>query len=246
LSNLLAIHSGPSTISAQDEVLYHLDHWNIQYLNTDHFELSSVHNHIQKHEIHFLLVLKEISADTINELAQLRKTYPLIEIIYYNSQMKDEEFAKLYLAGIDFCFIGDARQLHLLKTLQKQWQQHWRRIPQELIRTTDFNLADRAKAIYHFIETTPIQNLTSNELARHLEISESHFRLEFKKYFNQNFRDFKQRLLYYYESTLLFEKKLKPREVFDILNYKNLSAFSRSFKTRHGKSWQEIMRQSVI
>ncbi len=245
MSNLLVTHNGSSTESLRDETLYQLENWNIQYLDLRTHGPASIRSQIQQKEIYFLLVIKDISESTINDLSLLRKTFPLLSIIYYNSQTKDQEFAQLYLAGIDYCFIGDARQLNLVKTLQKLWQNHWRRIPQDLLNNSDSILSERANRMLQFLEQAPIQKLSSNELAKHLNISESHFRLEFKKYFHQNFREYKQQLLFHYESILLFEKKLKPREVFNILNYKNLSAFSRSFKTRHGSSWQKIVRLSA-
>lgn len=245
MSNLLVTHNGSSTESLRDETLYQLERWNIQYLDLRTHGPASIRSHIQKNDIYFLLVIKDLSDGVLNDLSLLRKTFPLLSIIYYSSQTKDQEFAQLYLAGIDYCFIGDARQLNLVKTLQKLWKNHWRRIPQDLLINSDSFLSERVSRISQFLEQAPIQKLTSGELAKHLNISESHFRLEFKKYFHQNFREFKQKLLFHYESILLFEKKLKPREVFNILNYKNLSAFSRSFKTRHGSSWQKIVRQAA-
>ena len=74
-------------------------------------------------------------------------------------------------------------------------------------------------------------------------MSESYFRKEFKKYFNLSFREFKARLMNHYESMLLFEKHLKPYHVSEILNYKNISSFSRSFKIRNGSSWQNKARE---
>lgn len=245
LSNLLVIQNGSISAQARDEVLSQLDNWNVYYQKSDKYELSSVRNRIIKNEVHFVLVEKEINNSTINDLKIIRKSHPLIHIIYYYSQLRDNEFVDLFNAGIDFCIIGDARQVNLLKTLKELWQNHWRRIPQDLLIQSDISQSVKVSSICSYIETTPIPNLTSNELAQHLRISESHFRMEFKKLFKINFREFKQKLFFYYESVLLFEKNLKPREVFDLLKYKNLSAFSRSFKARHGKSWQEIVRQSA-
>ena len=245
MSSLLVIHNSVPTTSSRDEVLSQLDDWSIYYVNIDHSGLSEVHKIMRNHQTHFLLVEKAICPETINTLSQLRKQYPLIKIIYYNSQLKDVEFAQLYMAGIDYCFIGDARQVNLLKTLRELWASHWRRIPQDLLFKSDYPQDARAVKICRKIETAPIPKLTSADMAQAIKISESQFRLVFKKLFRTNFRDFKQKLLFNYESILLFEKKLKPREVFDILNYKNLSAFSRSFKSRHGRSWQEIIRETA-
>ncbi len=244
MSNLLVIHNQQPHILGINDILEQLPTWNIRYLSLETNSNSLIHDEVLQFNIQFIILVKEISAEILNTIKKIRNTNPLLSIIYYNSQIKNEEFAQLYLSGVNYCFVGDGRQLNLLKTLQKLWQNHWRRIPQGLLKNTDSELSERAKKTLDFMETQPIKNLSSNQLAKLLNISESHFRLEFKNQFNQNFRDFKQQLLFHYESILLFEKNLKPREIFDLLNYKNLSAFSRSFKSRHGKSWQQMVRRT--
>lgn len=239
MANLLVVHNGSSGVSSQKEVLDQLTGWNVQYLHTSHRTSQSIIEFIRENEIYFLIISKEMSVSIADELINIRRSLPLLSIIYYDSQLKDQEFSRLYLGGVDYCFIGDARQLNLLKKLRELWQNHWRRIPKEMLKISDSHL-DKWIA---YIETCPLQLLTTNELAKHLDMSESHFRIEFKKNFGLNFREFKQGLFYHFESFLLFEKQLKPREVFNILGYTNLSAFSRSFKTRHGFSWQQIMRE---
>ncbi len=246
MSNLLVIHNQLPQVLGINDILEQLPTWNIRYLSLESDKEALIQNEVLQFNIQFIVLVKEISADILNTIKTIRNSNPLLPIIYYNSQIKDEEFAQLYLSGVNYCFVGDGRQLNLLKTLQKLWQNHWRRIPQGLLKNTDSQLSERAKKTLDFMETQPIKNLSSNQLAKLLNISESHFRLEFKNQFNQNFRDFKQQLLFHYESILLFEKNLKPREIFDLLNYKNLSAFSRSFKSRHGKSWQQMVRRTTF
>ncbi len=246
MSNLLVIHNQqPHTLGIND-ILDQLPTWNIRYIHLDTTPITLVHNEVQQFNIQYIVLVKEISDDILAIIKKIRSGNPLLSIIYYNSQIKNEEFAQLYLSGVNYCFIGDGRQLNLLKTLKNLWQNHWRRIPQDLLKNSESELSERAKTTLEFMETQPIKNLSSNQLAKLLNISESHFRLEFKNQFNQNFRDFKQQLLFHYESILLFEKNLKPREIFNLLNYKNLSAFSRSFKSRHGKSWQQMVRQTTF
>ena len=244
MSNLLVIHNQPSSELGINDILERFPSWNIHYLHLSEDKSRAVHSKILQYNIQFIIIVKVISEEILTITKTIRSSNPLISIIYYNSQIKNEEFAQLYLSGVNYCFIGDGRQLNLLKTLQQLWQNHWRRIPQGLLKITESELSDRAKKTLYLMETQPVKNLSSNQLAKLLDISESHFRLEFKNQFNQNFRDFKQQLLFHYESILLFEKKLKPREIFTLLNYKNLSAFSRSFKSRHGKSWQQMVRQN--
>ncbi len=243
MSNLLVVHNGSSDISSREEVLDQLTGWNIRYLNADRLTVQSLIALIRQNDFYFLIISKEVSPSITNDLINLRRNLPLLSIIYYDSQLKDQEFSKLYLAGVDYCFIGDARQLNLLKKLQELWQNHWRRIPQELKNYSDSGNTVRRESIIAYMETCPLRLLTTTELAKHQNISESRFRIEFKRNFGLNFREFKQRLFYKFESYLLFEKQLKPSEVFNILGYTNLSAFSRSFKTRHGYSWQYFMRK---
>lgn len=246
MSNLLVVHNGSTDVSSREEVLGQLDGWNIQYVNTDRLITHPILPRIYQNDFFFIIISKEVSPSTIDVLFQLSHDMPLLSIIYYNSQLKDQEFSKLYSAGVDYCFIGDARQLNLLKKLQELWQNHWRRIPQELVNHSDSNSNERRDSMIKFMETNPLRCLTTIELANHLFISESHFRIEFKKLFGLNFREFKQKLFFEYESNLLFKKQLKPREVFNLLNYTNLSAFSRSFKARHGYSWQHLIREESL
>jgi AraC-like DNA-binding protein len=103
-------------------------------------------------------------------------------------------------------------------------------------------LSKKAQQILKFVESRPLRECNTYSLALSLNISESHFRKEFKRHLKINFREFKKRLFAHYETVLLFEKKLKPGDIFKILDYKNISAFSRSFKMRHGDSWQSMVR----
>jgi len=128
--------------------------------------------------------------------------------------------------------------------LKKLFAERWKKIPEGLFKYDYDILPSRAKRILRFIENTPIKLFNTEHIAKHLRMSQSHFRKEFKNYFGINFRQFKQILLGHYEDILLFERNLKPRNVYQVLDYKNLSAFSRSFKTRHGKSWQVLTRNN--
>ncbi len=243
MSNLLIIHSDSSLSWGEGKFLHQLEKWNFYYLNQLNPDISTVTSLLSQKDIHFLVYAQSLNSFSLVQLNKIRQHFPLVHIIFYNSQLKSEEFAELYIAGVDYCIIGDARQINLLNTLQKLWKTHWKRVPLSIFPDKTPALTDRGRKIIFHIETHPLSEINSNAIASSLNISESHFRAEFKKLFGISFRRFKQRLVAHYETKLLFEKHLKPREIFDVLNYKNISAFSRSFRLRHGISWQEIVRQ---
>lgn len=244
MSNLLIIHNNGLLHPFKEDVLNQFTDWHIHFLPGSKLSVKTLAGNIREKEIHFLLYADELEQSNIDILASVHTIFPLVTIIYYFSQMKDEEFACLYRAGINFCIVGDARQINLIKTLHQLWDEHWRRIPDSLLPAERALLPERAKKILDEIETKPLKTVTTSQFAKVLNISESRFRAEFKKTFGLSFRDFKQKLLRHYETLLLLKKGLKPSQVFDILNYKNISAFSRSFKSRHGSTWQQLIRQS--
>jgi AraC-like DNA-binding protein len=242
LSRLLVVHQNHSLAQEQEYFQNQLQGWNIYFLDAGNISTSQIELSINKNDIHFLLISDELKTNFTKDLNRIHNSYPLISIIYYYPTLKNEEFAELYKAGISYCIIGDSRQFNLIETLHKLWDIHWKRIPVSLLPADRSELHPRADEILHFIENNPIKYFNTSNIAKHLNISESHFRIEFKKCFILSFREFKQRLLFHYETILLFDNDLKPKEIFEILDYKSVAAFSRSFKIRHGKSWQDLIR----
>ncbi len=245
MSNLLVVDNSETSFIEKEEVLNQLQGWTISFSGNNHSSPEALIHFVAESDFYFVLYSQDLHESSLKQLSALRRTFPLVRIIFYNSQMKSEEFAHLYLAGVDYCVIGDARQFHLIKVLRELWQNHWKRIPLNIIPEKAFPLSSRDQMIINLIETHPVKNFTSNHIADYLNISESHFRAEFRKAFLMSFRNFKQKVLYHYESELLFQRNLKPKEIFDVLDYKNISAFSRSFKTRHGQSWQQLIKKTT-
>ena len=245
MSNLLIIHNNGLVHPFKDDILHQFNDWHIEYFNGSQLNQKSFFTNILEKEIHFLLFGDEFDQYIIDTLSRVSKRFPLLTIIYYSSQMKNEEFARLYKAGIDYCIVGDARQINLIKTLQQLWAEHWRRIPPNLLPAERSSLPREAQRILYEIETKPLKKLSAGKFAEKYNVPEGQFRSDFKNLFGQSFRDFKQNLIHHYETLLLLKKGLKPSQVYDILNYKNVSAFSRSFKTRHGKTWQQLIRQTT-
>jgi len=245
MSNLLVINNNGAPVIEKSGIFNQFADWNIFFLNGKDSSQNAINHYILHDNIHFLLFSEELNQKAIQTLTQTHQRFPLLTIIYYYTQMKDEEFARLYEAGINYCIVGDARQINLIKTLRQLWQNHWRRIPPYLLPRQRELLPPQAQDILHIIETETLKNFTATSFAKYLNISESQFRNDFRTYFAESFRDFKQNLLRHYETLLLLEKDLKPHQVYHILNYKNISAFSRSFKSRHGTSWQQLIRQTA-
>ena len=216
--------------------------WNLHYFDARNNNLNLIEERIIENEADFLICSKIFSKDIAQRLHQLYQRNPLLTIIYFYSALKEKEFAELHRAGIKYCFVGEARKSNLKTALEKLYQHRWKKIPQKLYNQNFEDLAPRAKKTLRFIEKMPLKYFNTETISDYLNISQSHFRKEFKKYFGLPFRDFKQLLLNHYEEILLFERGLKPKHIFSLLDYKNLSAFSRSFKSRHGKSWQSLMR----
>lgn len=245
MSSLLVLQNTHSLANEESDLLDQLARWEIHFLNDHQLSAGQITRLIKTNEILFLLFSREWQTESRALMAELRRAHPLMAIIYYYPQLRSGEFAELYNAGFEYCIVGDSRQINLIKTLNQLWETHWRRIPQQMLSQRDEYNPKRMKQILNFIEKKPIKMINAKNIAEALHISEGQFRAEFKKYFTRSFREFKQDLLRHYETILLFDKKLKPKDIFEDLDYKNISAFSRSFKSRHGRSWQEIIRENT-
>ena len=245
MSNLLVIVNSNDPYEEID-FSGQLTDWNINVVHDSFLSRIKLKQYIQQEEIYFLLFSLKWESSYLEQVHKICKDNPLLHVIYYSAQLKDLEFAELYLAGIEYCIIGDARQINLTRTLARLWDEHWRRVPDYLITTAVEQNALWLDTTLNFIEKKPIKMFNVRTLSEHLQVPETQFRLEFKRQFGKSFRSFKQELFQHYEDILLFNKKLKPKEVYRYLNYKNLSAFSRSFKMRHGRSWQDYKRAGAL
>jgi AraC-like DNA-binding protein len=218
--------------------------WKPHYFSADAKNITNIERQILENEAYFLICSKIFSDAIAHDLHELYVRNPLLTIIYFYSVLNEREFVELHRAGIKYCFVGAERESNLKAALRKLSRQHWKKIPESIYASNYKDLAPRAKKTLKFIEHTPIKYCNTETIARFLNISQSHFRKEFKKYFDKPFRVFKQELLQHYENILLFEKKLRPHHIYSILDYKNLSAFSRSFKARHGVNWQNMVKSA--
>lgn len=242
MSAVVVCYEHQNELNEINHVLNNISHLNLQYFDTSHQNLLTIERQIKKNDAQFLICSKHFSEDIVKSLHLLNMQNPLLTIIYFYSFLKGKDYLDLYHAGIKFCISGKTRKANLQTVLEWLSQHHWKKIPENMFNPHNDDLAARAKKIIKYIENNPLKYCNTEKISHYLNISQSHFRKEFKKYFGIPFRQFKQDLILHYEDILLFEKKLKPRHVFSVLDYKNLSAFSRSFKSRHGHSWQTVIK----
>jgi AraC-like DNA-binding protein len=242
LSSLLIIQDLQNERHNQNYIVDKLPDWDCYIFNSLSSSEPHIKRQIREKEIHFFIYESFLDHEAAMLLAHLQHQFPLLSVIYYNALLKDGEFSELHHAGISHCIVGESRQINLIDTLNKLWSLHWKRVPDHILEAPTSQLSPRAGMIIRMIEHNPIRECNTFHLAKELSISESHFRKEFKRHFQMNFREFKNRLFTHYETVLLLERKLRPGHIFEILDYKNISAFSRSFKMRHGNSWQHLVR----
>ncbi len=208
--------------------------WKWIFLNSSDYA-KNLTNLLKNWEIHFI-VLIHIDEFFIN---RIKTRFPLSPLIYYAPKLNSSTLQQLYRLGIQHCAIGDGRQIALINFLQQLWPEHWKKVPENLYpkQKTQF-----VKKVINFIEDQPLKFFNIKCMSNRFQLTEYQFRELFRRDFHLNFRRFKQSILDHYESILLFEKKLTPGRIYPILNYRNLSAFSRSFRLRHGTSWQNVVR----
>ena len=229
-----------SSGSPDDDQLFNfLPDWDVIYVSSEIESFNHLSLLLKDNEIHFIVFALPLSETNMDLILNLMQNFPLVPIIYYAASLHSKNFQLLQRMGIKHCVVGDGRQLLLIDTLQELWQKHWKRVPHHLL---PVNKSDFIKKVVEIIQNEPIRNLNIHFIAQKMGLSDDQIREMFKKQFGQNFRAFKQALLDHYETHLLFKKGLKPGKIYSALNYQNLSAFSRSFRIRHGSSWQATMR----
>ena len=229
------VHSKESLIS-----LSSLNGWDIHLHNVQRDPIGKICSANSEFDLHFLVYSVNLDQKSIRDLQTIRKNNPWTFIIYYNSLLVNQQFLRLSELGINSCIVGVDRKKHLKEYIQKVWIEHWKRIPDQIYPNSDSNFPARAKKIKTYIENKPITDCSIKEIAMYLNISESHFRAEFKLHFGINFREFRQRLFNHYESVLMLSGNYKPADICKMLNYKYMANYSRSFKMRHGDSWRNL------
>ncbi len=242
MSRMLILFEDQNLIGEIRPVLSNLEGWEFFFSDGSRAPFSYVEKYLNSQAIYFVLCMKPLSDKTIQELGLIHSLFPLIQLIYYHPTLRNTQFSQLQNSGADTCIIGEDRRDFLQETLNKEWQNHWKRIPWYLYNINDADLPPRARRVIRFIENNPLSFCNTRSISAYLQISDSHFRAEFRADFSMNFREFKQRVMTHYESILLLEKKMRPGEIISIMDYKNISNFSRSFKSRHGMTYQALLR----
>jgi AraC-like DNA-binding protein len=246
MPTVLVCSDSGDTIKELIPMLTSVPGWTVTINEPLKLQLTQIDTFSADYDLHFLIYAKNLETKTIQELHTIRKAYPFLFIIYYNSCLFNQQFLKLYELGINSCFVGNQRKNYLKENLPRFWQKHWKRIPEKIYLRESALLAPRAKKILAFIENKSLEHFHIYTLARHLKISQSHLRAEFKKYFGINFRVFRQKLLRHYESVLLLDNNYQPNTIYKLLNYSNLANLSRSFKVLHGECWRNLNHQNSL
>lgn len=236
----LICDEGQGKAKSLEHNLSNLHGWDIHSSSLRGLVPPFVDNDKKQYDLHFIIYSRKLDPDSCKELVMLRQQQPFTFIIYYYRCLLDQQFMMLTELAINSCIIGLYRKNYLRDLLPHLWQKHWKRIPDSIYPAETSTLSPRAKKILIHIEDHAFCQFNLQTLADYLNISESHFRAEFRHDFGINFREFKQRLLNHYESTLLLNNDYKPNVVYKLLNYSNLANLSRSFKKRHGDSWRNI------
>ncbi len=239
----LICYDGGHHITELMRSLSSLNGWDIHLHNVQTNSVKTINCDFNNVDLHYLIYTTTINHKSLQDLDVIRKTNPWTYIIYYNSLLVNQQFLKLSELGVNSCIIGVDRKKNLKEYLNNLWEQHWKRIPEKIYPNSNIITTPRARKIIKFLENRPVAECTTAKISEHLNISQSHFRAEFKSQFGINFREFKQRLFNHYESELLLSNKYKPGDICKVLNYKYIANYSRSFKTRHGECWRNIHKE---
>jgi len=215
----LICYDGGGNITELMHTLSSLDGWYIHPQNIQVYNVNNIQKDFRHFDLHFLVYASRLNAHSLHDLKIIRQNNPWTHIIYYNSLLINQQFLKLYELGVSSCIVGIDRKKYLVEYLDKLWLQHWKRIPENIYRNSAGINTPRAKKIIKYLEDRPVTECTIGKISGYLNISQSHFRAEFKSQFGINFREFKQRLFNHYESELLVSKKYKASEISKILNF---------------------------
>jgi len=236
----LICSTGGNHIPELMQSLSSLGGWDLHLHDVHTDSVENIKQGYKNIDLHYLIYSAPINQKSLQELDTIRRNNPWTYIIYYNSHLVNQQFLKLSELGINSCIVGVDRKKNLREYLGRLWGLHWKRIPEKIYPNSNDITSPRAKKVIKFLENKPVTECTTGKISAFLNISQSHFRAEFKSQFGINFREFKQRLFNHYESELLLSNKYKPGDICKILNYKYIANYSRSFKSRHGDCWRNL------
>jgi AraC-like DNA-binding protein len=236
----LICYDGEEKISGLIDSLTELPDWHLIPHNLQYKEINGISSEYSHLDLHYLIYTVRLSPDSINDLKIIINDNPLTCVIYYNSFLVNQQFKRLAEIGVSSCIVGLERKRYLKEYLNKIWLNHWKRVPESIFAGMTHPKSARAKKIIRYLENRPLTEFTPAKISVYLNISQSHFRAEFKAGFGINFREFRQLLYNHYESRLLLSRKYKPCDIYKILNYKHIANYSRSFRTRHGDCWRKL------
>lgn len=209
---------------------------NISELSCKYYKSISGNRKKLENEYFDFLIIATNNPKELNIFSELVADFPQVYFIYYFPTLnleynQHQDFTKFHQV-----IVGENRQVNLVRIVEKIIQNHWKKIPLNLIVKNRHKISDRIKNIINYIESHDLKECTSARISAHLHLSPGYFSQEFRKETGQTFRDFMQNLRAHYEKIILEKMKLNAKTASQILGYSELSSFSRSFKKRKGYS----------
>lgn len=213
----------------------------LTYINTPD-ELDRIENDYN----YLFILINDLVNISINKLQRINENFPTISIILYNHSLFIGKLKHLIDLPDIHIIIGEHRQEYLKEIILNLIISHWRRIPLELFDIDPTKLSQRILKAIDFIETHKLDASTLVNISEYIGLSPGYFGQEFKKETGYSFRKFIQRVLVYYEESILINMNISVIKMAKLLGYSELSSFSRSFKKRRGVSPRQFIRKSAV
>jgi len=192
---------------------------------------------------YLLILLSDLNSDFQNKAAFITRNLAHATLVFYNHSLSVDNLSDLTDSGKIRLIIGEHRKENLRKLLIELKSKHWKHIPLEKFDIDRAKVSKRIIDAVNFVEMSEIRSCSTVNIAKHLGISSGYFSQEFKRETGFSFRTFMQKVLNYYEETILSKGSISTKSISQILGYSELSSFSRSFKKRQGISPSEFRKK---
>lgn len=183
---------------------------------------------------YLFILLSDFNSGLHDKLGYIKNYLPQTPVIFYNHSLTIENIGDVPESANVHMIVGERRKQDLHELLRTLKENHWRHIPLEEFGIERKKLSPRIIKAISYIENSEMQLCNTINIAKHLDISPGYFSQEFKRATGISFRSFMQKVLNYYEETILVKGNLSTKAISHILGYSELSSFSRSFKRRKG------------
>jgi len=192
---------------------------------------------------YFLILLSELNSEFHEKAESINRNLAQTALVFYNHSLSVDNLSDLADSGKLKLIIGEHRKENLRELLKELKSKHWKHIPLEKFGIDRKKVSKRIIDAVNFVEISEIASCSIVNIAGHLGISPGYFSQEFKRETGLSFRSFMQKVLNYYEETILSKASISTKSISQILGYSELSSFSRSFKKRQGISPSEFRKK---